>query len=318
MRDYAKVSPHFWLGKTGKQLKQGPETLIVSLYLMTNPHANMLGLYYIPVMFIAHETGLSIEGASKGLQSACEAGFCAYDHETEVVWVYEMAKFQVADELKPADNRCKGIQKDYESIPNNPYLSAFFDKYAQAFCMTVKRGENSQKTSPLEAPPEPLRSQEQEQEQDISSSNAREEKIPIQVPIQFASYKREDHQRYTLLECANQYPIQNDFIELASKRFTEIHSQDLKTMFTNFGDWFVSSNTVTPNTASTWLVKWFSWIQNNKDQVRRAREKVHQSDKSRSKPEQQGYFMQMFAERSVNSEIDVTPDLALMGGTCYA
>ena len=68
MRDYAKVSPHFWVGKTGKQLKKNPEALVVAMYLMTNPHANMLGLYYMPQMFIAHETGLTLEGASKGLQ----------------------------------------------------------------------------------------------------------------------------------------------------------------------------------------------------------------------------------------------------------
>ena len=34
MRDYAKVAPQFWTGKTGKALKAaGPETVIVGLYL---------------------------------------------------------------------------------------------------------------------------------------------------------------------------------------------------------------------------------------------------------------------------------------------
>ena len=60
MRDYAKVSPQFWIGKTGKAIKKaGPEATIVALYLMTCPHANMIGLYYVPLMYIAHETGLS-------------------------------------------------------------------------------------------------------------------------------------------------------------------------------------------------------------------------------------------------------------------
>ena len=166
MRDYGKVSPHFWTGTTGKKLRQTPEGLIVAMYLMTSPHANMLGLYYIPLLYIAHETGLGFEGASKGLQRACEAGFCSYDEATETVWVHEMARFQVAESLKPADNRCKNVQKEYDSLPSSPYLSSFFDKYAQAFCMTQKRGENAKIDSPLQAPSKPLRSQEQEQEQE--------------------------------------------------------------------------------------------------------------------------------------------------------
>ncbi len=70
MRDYGKVSPQFWIGRTGKSLRSaGAEAQLVSLYLLTNPHANMIGLYYMPLMFIAHETGLGMEGACKCHQS---------------------------------------------------------------------------------------------------------------------------------------------------------------------------------------------------------------------------------------------------------
>ena len=66
MREYSKVSPQFWFGQTGKALrKKGPEALVVGMYLMTAPNANMLGLYYLPIVTIAHETGLGFEGASK-------------------------------------------------------------------------------------------------------------------------------------------------------------------------------------------------------------------------------------------------------------
>ncbi|EEW4485717.1 replication protein [Escherichia coli] len=76
MRDYAKVSPRFWLGETGRELrKAGAEAQVVAFYLMTSPHANMLGLYYLPVLYLAHETGLGLEGASKGLQRGFEGAF---------------------------------------------------------------------------------------------------------------------------------------------------------------------------------------------------------------------------------------------------
>lgn len=174
MRDYSKVGPQFWIGKTGKALrKQGLEAQMVALYLLTSPHANMLGLYYVPQAFIAHETGMGIEGASKGLQGCIEAGFCRYDEDTEMVWVIEMARFQIADHLKDKDLRIKGVQSEYDSLPENPYLAAFYEMYAAAFCMTSKRG----KTSPLEDPSKPLRSQEQEQEQEQKQEQAQEQTL---------------------------------------------------------------------------------------------------------------------------------------------
>lgn len=177
MRDYAKIGPKFWIGTTGKKLRAaGMECQIVSLYLMSSPHANMLGLYYIPLSFIAHETGLPFEGAKKGLQSAIKAGFCEYDDNSEMVWVVEMARFQVADALKDKDLRIKGVQNEYDSLPENPFLSRFYDMYSGPFCMTERRTSTVEKAAETEAPSKPLASQEQEQEQE--QEKEQEQKSP--------------------------------------------------------------------------------------------------------------------------------------------
>jgi len=140
IREYAKVGPKAWQGATFKLLrKKGPKALLVGLYLMTSPSSNMLGLYSQPVLYMAHETGLGVEGAWEGLRSCIEAGFCSYDEESEVVWVHEMARYQIADALSSADKRCKGIQKDYDALPDNPFLAPFFDRYSGAFHLTRKR-----------------------------------------------------------------------------------------------------------------------------------------------------------------------------------
>ncbi|MFM0165683.1 hypothetical protein PQR39_35275 [Paraburkholderia sediminicola] len=166
MRGYSVVAPQFWIGDTGKALKKGGhEAVIVGLYLMTSPHANMLGLYYMPEIYIAHETGLGMEGASKGLRGCIEAGYCSYDRGSEVVWVHEMARFQVGDQLDPKDKRSKGVQNEYDSVPSNPYLAEFFEKYGAAFCMTSNRGASKPKVRGSKAPSKPHASQEQEQDQ---------------------------------------------------------------------------------------------------------------------------------------------------------
>jgi hypothetical protein len=161
MRDYAKITPQFWIGPTGKAIKQlGIEAQLVALYLITNPHANMLGIYYLPAIFIAHETGIPFEGVSSALLNLCELGFCSYDEPSEYVWVHEMAFYQVGEQLKPNDNRVKGINETYESLPNLSFLKDFYDKYKEAFLLKKAR-EN---TSHFETPCKPLQSQEQEQE----------------------------------------------------------------------------------------------------------------------------------------------------------
>lgn len=167
MRDYAKVAPQFWSGRTGRALKtKGPEAVIVAMYLMTCQHANMLGLYYLNPSYITADTGLSLEGAMKGLRSACEVGFCRFDEDSMVVWVVEMARYQIAGQLEAKDNRCKGIQREYDALPENPYLAPFFEKYGAAFHMTSERSSDRPEVSPFKAPSKPLRSQEQEQEQE--------------------------------------------------------------------------------------------------------------------------------------------------------
>lgn len=155
-RIYSKVGPGFWNGPTGRALKrQGPETLIVGMYLMTCQHANMLGLYYLSKAYIADDTGLGLEGASKGLRGAIEAGFCLYDDESGMVWVPEMAAHQVAERLEASDNRCKGIQRAYDDLPENPFLALFYDKYGPAFHMVRRREFGGVLSSPLEAPSKP-------------------------------------------------------------------------------------------------------------------------------------------------------------------
>lgn len=170
MRDYAKIVPTFWTGNTGKALRKSPEGALVALYLLSSPHSNMLGLYYQPVLYMAHETGLGFEGAWKGLRQCIEVGFCCYDEGSEMVWVKEMAAYQIGEALKPADKRCAGIQKDYDALPDNPFLGAFFDRYSESFHLTQRRAVSAVSepalTVQVEAPSKPHRSQEQEQEQE--------------------------------------------------------------------------------------------------------------------------------------------------------
>ena len=146
MRDYGKVSPKFWIGKSGKALRGHPEAQIVALYLMTCPTSDMTGVFNCPLMYIAHETGLGSEGASKGLQRLIEGDFCTFDEDSDMVFVHEMAKYQIGEELKVNDNQVKSVKRAYQSMPA-AIKPEFFSRYKDAFHLPT--------TSPSEAPPKP-------------------------------------------------------------------------------------------------------------------------------------------------------------------
>lgn len=162
MREYGKVYPRFWTGGTGKALRGDMESQVLALYLMTCPHANMIGVFHCPIIYMAHETGLTVEGASKALQRLIESGFCTFDWVDDVVWVHEMASHQVGVLSSPKDKQVLGLRKQVAQIAQPHIRQAFAARYAQDFHLLFD-GEN---ISPLQAPSKALPSQEQEQEQE--------------------------------------------------------------------------------------------------------------------------------------------------------
>lgn len=146
MRDYAKVSPKFWTGLTGKSLRKHPEAQIVAFYLMTCPTSEMTGVFVCPLIYIAHETGLGEEGALKGLARLYEIDFCTFDEASETIFVHEMAKYQIGEELKVNDNQVKSVRKAFSAM-KGIIRERFFERYEASFHLSDE--------SPCKAPSKP-------------------------------------------------------------------------------------------------------------------------------------------------------------------
>jgi hypothetical protein len=164
MRGYATVVPAFWTGGTGKAITAaGKDTRIVATYLLTCEHVNMLGLYRLPFLYAAKETGLKPREIAAALKQLQAIGFAHYDEVTEFVWVINLARFQLAllpgEALKDGDNRSKGAARVYRHIPSNPFLGPFHDRYSTVLSLPIRRdflSETKALTSPLEGASEPL------------------------------------------------------------------------------------------------------------------------------------------------------------------
>lgn len=140
MREYSVVTPGFWNGGTGRRIRAaGVAARVAAMYLLTGSQANALGLYYMPLAFMAHETGLGEAETTRAMAVLQDLGFCRYDADSECVWVPEMARFQVAGRLKPADHRVRFVNDLYARLPDNPFLGPFFDRYAADLCLAGRR-----------------------------------------------------------------------------------------------------------------------------------------------------------------------------------
>ncbi|ARM14187.1 MULTISPECIES: hypothetical protein [Rhizobium] len=166
MRKFASIPPRIWQADL-KAVRGKLEALAVHYHLTTSGHANMLGLYYVPITYIAHEIGGSPEGASKGLLDLIEAKICSYDFERELVWVHEMAADQIAPQLSPKDKRVKGIADQLAMLPMCLITLGFYKRYRLPFHLYDERNlEEFELSMPddAEAPSKALRSKEKEKD----------------------------------------------------------------------------------------------------------------------------------------------------------
>lgn len=207
MRDYGTVASQFWVRGTGKELRGDMEAQLVALYLMTSPHANMIGVFHLPVMYLAHETGLSIEKATDALQRLVDKDFCTYEEESEWICVHRFAANQIGEELKEGDKRIKGVLNELAKVPSGACLKSFVDRYSTPFHLGI---------SPSEAPSKPLRSQNRsEQKQKQSSAKARQTPLPENFDISERVWAWSREKGYSAADVRRQY---ESFVSYAKRK----------------------------------------------------------------------------------------------------
>ena len=122
MARYRPVWTKIW--KDQKVQKFTPEDKLLFVYLLTNELLNESGVYCITPKTVANETGLTEEGALKGLTRGLQ-GVAEYDLKENVVWVINFLNYQ----HNRSPNMIKSIQNDIKHIKST--LMTKFIKYYQ-------------------------------------------------------------------------------------------------------------------------------------------------------------------------------------------
>jgi hypothetical protein len=148
VRTFAQVRPGFWHGTTGRKIRRlGRDCQVLALYLISGPGAHALGLYYLPRPTMAHETGMTLEEVRDGIAKLCEIEFCAYDEESEVVFVLNMARFQIGERLERKDKNVIWVWREMEKLRDLP----FFDQLLAMYGERYQVAEYFQSVGPSEA-----------------------------------------------------------------------------------------------------------------------------------------------------------------------
>jgi hypothetical protein len=144
MRDYGRIATTWWTRGHGRALRGDAPALAIALYLRSCPASSMIGLFYLPLVTIAHETGVALDEARAAIARLAALGCAHLDEEADLVWIPDLAWTEIGPALEPRDKRVAGIARALEQLGAHPFVDAFLARYGAAYH--------------LEAPSKPLRS----------------------------------------------------------------------------------------------------------------------------------------------------------------
>ena len=113
MREYGQVQVAFWSHPDTRQLSDTGRLL--ALYLMTGPHSNGLGCYYLPDGYIIADTGWDSETVSKGFVELFRNGFCERCETSFFVLIPNFLKWNPISNA----NVAKARESEFNRIPKS-------------------------------------------------------------------------------------------------------------------------------------------------------------------------------------------------------
>lgn len=105
---YSRISARFWIDTKG----WSERNRLVALYLLTNVHSTMEGLYHLPIGYLCADLQLSGKQAQVALSFVESQGIVTYDWYAEVVFVRKALKHgapATAKHITGAINRLKAV-----------------------------------------------------------------------------------------------------------------------------------------------------------------------------------------------------------------
>ena len=122
MADYRTVKVSMW-AQDEWFMDQDTEGKLLWMYLFTNSHTSVAGIYKLPMRTITFETGLDKQAVIRCLAQFAKDGKAYYEDST--IWVVKMRDHQATSSIKVT----KRIEQDLDALPDTPLKKRYFDRY---------------------------------------------------------------------------------------------------------------------------------------------------------------------------------------------
>ncbi len=153
---YRTIDASFWTDQKVRKLT--PLDRLLFLYLITNPHTHVSGLYYLPSLIAQHETGLSAKQLDTLSHTLSSAGIVLFDQVNELVWVVKMFRFQGKGQ-KNTLSAARHIEND---VHNSYLINEFLKAYPEVAPHVKNRVSHTLSEFGTPHSPFPIPQQEQE------------------------------------------------------------------------------------------------------------------------------------------------------------
>ena len=148
---YSKVFVKIWHSKDFRTLSG--EAKMLFLYLLTSPHRNMGGFYYLPFTYLCFDVGLDENRVAKAFEELEDRGMAVYDKDAQVVLIKKWFYYNPIEN----ENQAKGLNKQLAEIPKSKLFESFVNcvKEYCKYTETILKGFDIPFSNPSETLPKP-------------------------------------------------------------------------------------------------------------------------------------------------------------------
>lgn len=164
MRDYGRVYSSFWQSPETRALTEDGRTL--ALYLLTSPHANLIGCFRLPDAYAADDLQWSFGRVSEGFRELSEKGFLTRDAGTQWVFIHKYLKWNSFENANVAKAAAKAFDQAPSSIVKSLLAKALleFGAHLSAEFRGLCESESAKDWNPSRTLPKPFANPEPEPE----------------------------------------------------------------------------------------------------------------------------------------------------------
>ena len=190
---YTRVESKFWQDEKMRLISSDARHLM--LYLLTSPHRNILGMYFLPIPYACFDLGWDEQRFGKGLSELLSKGCVKYDEDNHIVLVINFLKHNPLEN----QNQVKSAVDKLEQLPRTPLIKDLYEivKDEKSHYKLLIEQLSKELEKPLEKPLEERLPKQEEVKEEVKEDDKSDSANPTNPdePVNDESIPSTPHER---------------------------------------------------------------------------------------------------------------------------